>query len=67
MPQAPPRILHLAGTRLARPPGATSGRGLEALARRTMKLQCTIQEAHVLATSDDGSIAFDLERLREGR
>jgi hypothetical protein len=32
-----------------------------------MKLQCTIQEAHVLATSDDGSIAFDLERLREGR
>jgi uncharacterized protein YaeQ len=45
-------------------PGA--GRGLEALARRTMRLQFTIQEGHVLVTSDDGSISFDLERLREG-
>jgi uncharacterized protein YaeQ len=45
---------------------AAAGRGLEALARRTMKLQFTIQEGHVLVTSDDGSVSFDLERLREG-
>jgi uncharacterized protein YaeQ len=45
---------------------ADAGRGLEALARRTMRLQFTIQEGHVLVTSDDGSISFDLERLREG-
>ncbi len=43
---------------------ADASRGLEPLARRTMRLQFTIQDGHVLATSDDGSIAFDLERLR---
>jgi uncharacterized protein YaeQ len=42
-----------------------ASRGLEALARRTMRLQFTIQEGHVLATSDDGSVAFDLEHLQE--
>lgn len=39
---------------------------LEALARRTMKLQFTLQEGHVLATSDDRSDSFDLEGLRDG-
>ena len=46
------------------PPDAS--RGLEALARRTMRLQFTLQEGHVLVTSDDGSVSFDLVRLREG-
>ncbi|HET9044938.1 MAG TPA: YaeQ family protein [Burkholderiales bacterium] len=45
---------------------ADASRDLEALARRTMRLQFTIQEGHVLVTSDDGSVSFDLERLREG-
>jgi uncharacterized protein YaeQ len=39
---------------------------LEALARRTMRVQVTIQEGHVLVSSDDGSASFDLERLRAG-
>lgn len=44
---------------------ADASRGLAALARRTMRLQFSIQEGHVLVTSDDGSVSFDLERLRE--
>jgi hypothetical protein len=31
-----------------------------------MQLQFTLQEGHVLVTSDDGSVSFDLERLRDG-
>jgi uncharacterized protein YaeQ len=43
---------------------AEASRSLGALARRTMRLQFTIQEGHVLVTSEDGSVSFDLERLR---
>jgi uncharacterized protein YaeQ len=39
---------------------------IEALARRSTRLQFTIQEGHALVTSDEGSVSFDLERLREG-
>lgn len=34
------------------------------LARRTMRLQATIQEGQVLVTSEDGSVAVDLDVLR---
>lgn len=44
---------------------AEASRGLEALVRRTMQLQVTIQEGQLLVTSDDGSVAFELETLRK--
>lgn len=44
------------------PPAATQA--LEALVQRTMRLQFTIQEGHVLVTSDDGTAEFELDRLR---
>jgi uncharacterized protein YaeQ len=43
---------------------AAGTKALEALVQRTMRLQFTIQDAHVLATSDDGTAEFELERLR---
>lgn len=46
---------------------AEASRALAPLARRAMRLQVTIQEGHMLVTSEDGTASFDLERLREGR
>ncbi len=37
---------------------------LSKLVRRTMRLQATIQEGQVLVTSEDGSVAVDLDVLR---
>ncbi|MBN9461239.1 MAG: YaeQ family protein [Burkholderiales bacterium] len=39
------------------PPGATAE--LAALARRAMRLHCSIQDGHVLFGSDDGQVAFE--------
>jgi uncharacterized protein YaeQ len=57
-----PRISRLANLSVFAVP-ADASRALEALARRTMQLQVTIQEGQVLVTSDDGTVQFDLEHL----
>jgi len=43
---------------------ADAASGLAALARRAMRLHCSIQDGHVLFGSDDGQVAFDLVPLR---
>lgn len=60
------------GPKLARPTNLTvfslpyeATQALAKLARRTMRLQATIQEGQVLVTSEDGSVAVDLEVLRK--
>ena len=60
-----PKLERLSNVTVFAVPG-DAARALEGLARRTMRLQVTIQEGHVLVTSDDGSVSFDLEGLREG-
>lgn len=59
------------GPKLTRPANLTvfslpydATQSLAKLARRTMRLQATIQEGQVLVTSEDGSVSVDLQVLR---
>jgi uncharacterized protein YaeQ len=61
--QAGPKLARAANLTVFNLPYAAT-QELAAMARRTMRLQATIQEGEILLTGEDGSVRVELETLR---